>query len=300
MHKSTRAVSTYGALAVTLLTLVGQSAGAASVIDNFEAYTLGNFPSPTWQDVATVLPELPPLINATLPSATVVNTTDAHGNPTQAMQTVNALGVAKGIYTPVPISSNYSLFADIRTVQYANTSADLQNAGPASDWSMQLTFAQANISNFDNTPQAGIYASSQTQGWRLYLISSNGGPTVDIDLGVSSALGIWYSVALDIDATTGTFHSIISDTASGTPLGDQTNVIAGWLPQFAVFDSIAFLAGEVAATAPATLGSTTLPNIAQVDNINISTTPVPLPAPLGLLGVALAGVALARRCSNSA
>lgn len=74
MNKSTRAVCVYGALAATLLTLAGQRASAAVVIDNFEAYTPGNFPSPTWQDVATVLPVLPPLVNAALPSATVVNT----------------------------------------------------------------------------------------------------------------------------------------------------------------------------------------------------------------------------------
>ena len=35
MYKSTCAVCTYGALAATLLTLAGQSAGAASVIDNW-------------------------------------------------------------------------------------------------------------------------------------------------------------------------------------------------------------------------------------------------------------------------
>ena len=103
-------------------------------------------------------------------------------------------------------------------MQYADTRLDPQNAGPATDWSVQLAFAQVGVSNFDGTPQAGVYASSQAQGWRLYLVGSNGGPTVDIDLGVTAALGIWYSVELQIDAITGSFRSIIKDAASGTLL----------------------------------------------------------------------------------
>ncbi len=292
MSKGHRIVLKRAALCAACLAIASQS---ASVIDDFESYAPGSFPTPTWLDVAVVLPESAPLVNAPLPSASVVTTTDAHGQATQALQTVNALGVSKGIYTPVPVSSNYSLFADLRTVQYANTSLDPLNAGPATDWSMQLTFAQVGVSNFDNTPQAGVYASSQTQGWRLFLISSNGGPTADIDLGVAASLGIWYSVELQIDATTGSFHSIIKDAASGTQLNDTTNVIANWQPQFGVFDSIAFFAGEVAATFPVSAGSTTIPNIGQVDNINVTTTPVPLPAPVWLLTSVLGGLALRRR-----
>ena len=295
MSKTYRTVLNRATLYAACLAIASQTASAASVVDDFESYAPGSFPTPTWLDVAAVLPVAAPLVNAPSPSASVVTTTDAHGQPTQALQTVNALGVSKGIYTPVPISSSYSLFADLRTVQYADTSLDPLIAGPATDWSMQLTFAQVNVSNFDNTPQAGVYASSQTQGWRLFLIGSNGGPSADIDLGVAAALGVWYSVELQIDATTGSFRSVIKDAASGTLLDDTTNVIAGWQPQFGAFDSIAFFAGEVGATIPVSAGSTTIPNIGQVDNINVTTTPVPLPAPLWLLTSLLGGLALRRR-----
>ena len=204
MSKTYRIVLNRATLYAACLAIASQTASAASIIDDFESYAPGSFPTPTWLDVAAVLPEPAPLVNAPW--------------PTQALQSINALGVSQGIYTPVPVSSSYSLFADLRTVQYADTSLDPQNAGPATDWSMQLAFAQVGVSNFDGTPQAEVYASSQAQGWRLYLDGSNGGPTVDIDLGVTAALGIWYSVELQIDAITGSFRSIIKDAASGTLL----------------------------------------------------------------------------------
>ena len=262
-----------------------QAPSAAPIVEDFESYTSGNLPSPVWLDVAAVAAGVPPFINAPLPSATVVTTTNAQGNTTQALQTVDALGLSKGIYTAVPLSSSYSLFADIRTLQFANSNP--LAAGPATDWSMQLTFAQAGVENFAYAPQVGVYASSLTQGWRIYLISSNGGPIVDIDLGVAAALNTWYTIGLDLDTTTGTFHSLITDTASGLVLGDATNVIPAWETQFGLFDSIAFFVGEVAAQDPATPESTTIPNIGQVDNINVTTQPVPIPGALGLLAAAL-------------
>ncbi len=287
MNYTSYPAATRHALGIALLAAVAHHNAAAAVIDNFESYAPGAFPSPTWLDVASVLPEASPLINVPLPSATVVVTSDAHGNSTQAMQTVDALGVSKGIYASVPLSSSYSLFADMRALQYANTSSDPLVAGTASDWAMQLTFAQKGIANFDNTPQAGVYASSQSQGWRLFLIGSNGGPFADIDLNVAASMNTWYSVALQVDTVTGTFHSTISDAESGTVLGDRSDVIAGWAPQFGQFDAIAFFAGEVAAVSPATSGSTTIPNIGQVDNVNVTTTPVPLPGSFALFGSVL-------------
>lgn len=295
MHSDNRIiVSCYSGLCGLALATLGQASLAAPIVDDFESYAAGSFPASGWLDVATVAPDAPPYINAPVPSATVVSTTDAQGNATQALQTVDALGLAKGIYTPVPVSSSYSLFADIRTLQFANSNP--LGAGPATDWSMQLTFAQAGVENFSIAPQVGVYASSLTQGWRIYLISSNGGPIVDIDLGVPAALNTWYTIGLDLDTTTRTFHSVITDTASGVVLDDETNVIADWESQFGLFDSIAFFVGEVGALSPATPESTTIPNIGQVDNINVTTQPVPLPGAAVLLAAsALPLLGLARR-----
>jgi len=48
------------------------------IIDNFESYGLGLLPSPTWLDAGAVLPigRIPPF-----PSAYVISTLDAFGNP---------------------------------------------------------------------------------------------------------------------------------------------------------------------------------------------------------------------------
>lgn len=248
---------------------------AGTITDNFESYAVGTtFPALQWSDVGAVLPE-PPV--APLPSATVITTTDAFGNATQALSTVGALAASKGIFAPVPVSLNYSLAADVRVDRYSDHSDST-----TSDWAMQLTFAQVGIRNFATTPQAGIYASSLTQGWRLFLISSNGGAAfADIDLGAAANTDTWYRLELTLDVNTGAFHSRVSDIAKAQLLIDRTDVITNWQPQDARFDSFAFFGGELSP-------DDTVGNIGIVDNVNIVATPVPEPGTVFLLTTGLA------------
>ena len=278
--------------AAVVLGGAGMVASAATLSDDFEGYAPGSFPAAQWLDAALPFPAPSPGVNAPLPSATVVATTNAFGAQTQVLQTVDALGVSKGIYASVPLSSSYSLVADIRTLRFADTDA---NAGAASDWTMQLTFAQTGVTNFAVAPQAGLYTSSLTHSWRFFLIGSNGGPTDDFDLGVAAALDTWYTVSLGIDATGGVFHSIITDTLSGTVLIDETHGYNAWQQQYAAYDSIVFFGGETAATDPAGPASTTIAGLAQVDNVNIQAMPVPEPATGALMAAGIIGWVATRR-----
>lgn len=247
---------------------------AAAISDNFESYTLGSFPSPTWIDVAAV-----ENLGQTLPSATVVATTDAFGNPTQAVAIRDELGSSRGIYAPTALGRFYSLAADLRVDRYATDSQFT-----TSDWAMQLTFAHNTGFTYDGTPQAGIYAAALTKGWRLFLIGE-GGQTADIDLNVAADVGIWYRVSLDADALTGTFHTQIFDVALGTQLLDDTQTLAGWSPAEAQWDSIAFFGGDLSGTTP---------NQSVVDNIGIASSGS-IPEPSTALLTAIAGLGLLAR-----
>lgn len=248
-----------------------------TITDNFSGYAVGTFPSPTWQDVGTVLPGP----GQPVPSALVVSTTDAFGNPIQALGLVDQVSYSRGIYATTPVSSNYTLSADIRIDQYSNAPS-----APSSDWAMQLTFAEAGVDNFAFTPQAGIYASSLTGDWRLFLIGGAGGPDADIDLGVPANIGTWYQVQLNFDSLDATFQSKITNILTGTVLVDQTNTIAGLTPAEAAYNSIAFFGGE---TSP----GSTVADQAVVTNINTSATgTVPEPPTALLIAIAVGFVAL--------
>ena len=258
----------------TATVFAASSAQGAAILDNFEGYAVGAFPSPTWSDVGSVLNN-----GQILPTATVVSTTDAFGVATQAVAIRDQVGSSRGIFAATNVGRFYSLSADIRVDRYAANST-----GTASDWAMQLTFAHAGVSSFDVTPQAGVYASSLTQGWRLFLIGETG-LGADIDLNVAAVLGNWYRVSLDADALTGTFHTRIFDVLNGTQLLDDTQALAGWSPLEANWDSIAFFGGDLTGTTA---------NQAVVDNVNISSSgSVPEPSTVAL--VCAGGLAFLRR-----
>ena len=275
------------AVLIVMLVMVAHSlpVHAGSITDNFQSYPVGSFPAPQWSDVGAVLPE-PPV--APLPSAMVITTIDAFGNTTQALSTVGALAASKGIFAPIPVSLTYSLAADVRVDRYSDHSDST-----TSDWAMQLTFAQVGIRNFATTPQAGIYASSLTQGWRLFLISSNGGaPSADTDLGGAASVGTWYRLELTLDVTTGAFHSRVSDIAQGQLLVDRTDVIPNWQPQDGQFDSFAFFGGELSP-------DDTVGNVGIVDNVNVVAAAVPAPRTVVLVAAGLACLLLLLRPSRA-
>ena len=262
---------------VALSTLA--STASAQIVDNFESYFLGSLPSPTWLDAGAVLPQgrIPPF-----PSAYVISTLDAFGNPTKAVATVGDLATSKGIYAAVPVSTFYLLRADVRVDRYSDAPVSTTE-----DWAMQLTFGQNGVANWAYTPQLGIYASSLTQGWRLF--SNNPSAFLDLDLQVAANVGTWYTVQQSFDALLGVFHSQIWDAASGAVLLDTFNTLIDWNPADATFDAWAFMAGDLSP-------NTQIGNIGVVDNVNIMASTVPEPTTFALLAVSLLpAVVVARR-----
>ncbi|MDN5942744.1 MAG: VPLPA-CTERM sorting domain-containing protein [Nitrospira sp.] len=250
--------------------------GAAVFPENFQTGTVGAFPS-QWQDVAVndrlVFP-IDPL--SPVPSGAVVSTTDAFGNPTKAFSPVEAIATGSGIFSPVPISTSYSVTADIRVDRFSD-----QSIGDGSDWAMQMGVVDTDAgASFANAPQVGVYASSFSQGWRLF--NSSGGFD-DIDLGVPVTLGTWYQVSMELDNATGNTRSIIRDNLTGTTLVDRTDPLTDWAGPVG-FNALAFFDGELTP-------ETTISNRAVVDNISFVPTPVPLPAAAWLFGSGVAGLA---------
>jgi PEP-CTERM motif len=182
------------------------------------------------------------------------------------------VSLLSGIYYPVPLSNTYSLAADIRVDRFND-----HPTFPATDFAMQLTFAQLGT-NLYTAPQVGIYASTFTETWRLFLIPSDGNNGADIDLGLAVTRGLWYRVQLDFDSIDGGWHAQIADAGSGVSLVNQTGTFSNWTPSAGLFDGVAFIEGE---------GSpdTTIGNLALVDNINVTATPEPATTGLFLAGI---------------
>jgi hypothetical protein len=253
-------------------------ARSAPFSDDFESYAPGSFPSPTWFDVRSVA-----LPHAPLPSAQVVATTDAFGNPTQALQTLDAVSPSQGILTPIASADEHALAGDLRVDRYGALGP---GASPNSDWPVQLGLSQvlfgSDVCCFP-TPQVGIYASTQTQGWRLYSIDSAGKAT-DIDLDGSAVAGTWYRVDLDVDEQSGTVRSRVVDIATGVAVVDRTDAIPGWTATD--FDAIAFFDGELSGPSVAGLGS--------LDNVYYAAVPEPGTLALASLGLLAASFAWRR------
>ena len=288
---STRAATALAIACASLCASLAAPARAAPATDDFESYAVGSFPAPAWKEFANFFPPAPNYVPPVLPSMTVVQTTDAFGQPTQALQSVDVpAGAGSGVYAAQATGMLLSVAADVRTLRYSN-------ANPASVLTWQDTSVNVGLwtANVAAAPFIAIYASSATHGWRLaYSGDAAIGPNLDdYDLGAAAQVGVWYHVALDLNRQTGSFHSLITDIASGTVLVDSTILHPGWTPGFDNFDSVLFASSEVSATLPPGPGAATISNIGQYDNINYA--PVPEPASYALMLAGLAALAWRRQ-----
>jgi hypothetical protein len=254
-------------VAAASLALFTGSAGAQTFAgDDFETVPSSSFPNCPWLDVGLINLERP---NPPIPSALVESVVTTRGVHTQALKTIPAIAQTQGAYLLIPVSSVYTVAADVRIDQFSDNSAF-----ETSDWPMQVGVGKLEgDTNLAFTPQVGIYVASRTQGWRFYA-DGVGEAFADVDLEAVAEIGVWYHVEMEFNAVTGSAHSQITNLVTDTVVVDRTDQIPGWTPQDGVFDRLMLIDGELTP-------ETTIPNIAVVDNVTIETTPANPPGPQG-------------------
>lgn len=254
---------------------VGLSEGQAIILeDDFEGYTPDALPGGPWVDVTTRIdnPTVPS------PSATVINTTDPFGNPTQALQTVDAIGTSSGIlseFTPVRSSM---LSADLRIDQFTDVRR-------GATWSAAVGFLQDSlVDDLNSGPQAVIYASIGAPTFRVFVL--NDGNAFDFEIpGSTVELGTWVSVELSLDSLAGTLDASVTDPLSGQVLGQVSRTFGSWSIADAQFDAVSFFDGEYNASGGSQGGLATLDNVRHTI----------IPAPSGVALATIAGLCLVQR-----
>jgi hypothetical protein len=275
--------------AVLLAACATLSLAHAGVVDNFESYTPGTFPSATWLDAASFAPNPPGFPVVTVPSATVVSTTDAHGAATQALQLADSLGSARGIYTVDGVSTMKTVQADVRVLRYSDGNPAV--VAPVLDSPFTIGFLDANPAA---SPFATLYIASTTHTWHIFYdgVFASDPAGDDLDTGLTAELEHWYTASFSYDTMNRSFAARVLDTATGLVLRLATVQYAdnGLADHF---DGTFLWGLEASATIPPGPGQATRANIAQFDNVNV--TSVPEPASAALAMAALLALRLTRR-----
>ncbi|MEO0630503.1 MAG: hypothetical protein AAFY46_07210 [Planctomycetota bacterium] len=252
--------------------------GAASqqvlLDDGFESYQVGSLPSGPWADATSRIdaPTVPS------PSATVIGTTDAFGNPTQALQTVDAIGTSSGVlaeFAPVRASR---VTADVRIDQFTDVRR-------GATWSAAVGFLQdTGTDDFNTGPQAVVYAAIGAPTYRVFVL--NDGNSFDFEIpGASIVLDSWVTIDIAMDAVTGSVDASVIDPVSGTVLGSVARTFANWSTADAQYDAVAFFDGEYNTVGGTQGGQATLDNFVHTV----------VPAPGGIVVLAGGVFLLSRR-----
>ncbi|MEM9661603.1 MAG: hypothetical protein AAF937_04765 [Planctomycetota bacterium] len=258
-----------------IVTVVGGVWGQPVLLeDPFEAYGVGSLPGGPWGDVSSRI--VSPTVAS--PTAAVIETTDAFGLPTRAIQTVDSIGTSSGVlsgFSPVNASR---VTADVRIDQFTNVRR-------GATWSAAVGFLQDTGSDDFNTgPQAVVYAAVGAPEYRVFV--KNDGNSFDFAIpGAAVTLDSWVTIDIAMDAAAGSVVASVSDPVSGQTLGEVGRTFDDWSPAAAQYDAVAFFDGEYNAVGGTQGGLATLDNVVH--------TVIPAPGGAAVLGVA--GVVLARR-----
>jgi len=242
--------------------------------DNFEGYIVGGLPGGPWQDASAYIDEPTHTGN----SISVIQTTDAFGNATQAVQIQDHIGTSGGMMSRVETAASQRFEIDVRLDQRGN--------GSSPNWMSAVGFFQeTDQDDFNWSPQAMVYASGNGR-FRLFVQNNDGRGSGARDFGLGNAqwaMDTWVRISLEVDTLSGVFDVQITDIASGDVLADVSRTYAGWNPAFGQYDLVSANDGEYGSN-PGTIG-----NMATFDNANY------VPAP-GMIGFGtICGLAATRR-----
>ena len=198
--------------------IVASTLHAQSITEDFESHQVGSFPGDDWHDITDRTVGSPTVS----PTMLIIETTDAHGNPTRAAQTNQEPGT-NGLYQSVsPDTSFHHLTMDVRV-----DSMHSPNAG----WPISMGYSRyLGEDDVNANPQALIYVWTG-RVWNLFIALGDGRPAVDLRVnGPQLTVGQWYTLSLDIDVETGLFEAKVFDAVSGELLNSVSHTYAQWDP----------------------------------------------------------------------
>jgi hypothetical protein len=261
--------------AIGALMLMGTSAWGG-VVDDFEGYATGGQAGGIWHDTTDFI------TNPTNPGPTssVIATTDAFGNATQAVQIdPNGLGTSGGLIGRVGHSPIQHFETDLRLDQQGN--------GSAPNWIAAAGFVQETVQDdFNWMPQAFIYTTRANHRFRLYVQNQDGQGGASRDFGLGTVLwsfDTWYRLELDVNTETGEFNASVVEIATGDVLVNATRQYAGWNSEMGAYDMISVNDGEMG------VNTGTVGNGATIDNLGYT------PAPGSVIILSFGGLLASRR-----
>lgn len=211
--------------------LSASTAAADIFSDDFESYSPGSFPGGNWQDIDSRVADNP----TPGPTMNVIDTVDAFGNATRAIQSSRVSGT-NGVFTSIDSSRFHSMSVDMR----------IDSTPQSNSWPMAVGFTQQTAAGEDinRQSQAVVYAWSNRRFF-LFVSQEFGGPFANLVLpGFTFSEGTWYTVSLTADTERGAFSASILDAVTGEVLTSRDYTASVWDPSLADYDSLSMFDGE--------------------------------------------------------
>lgn len=257
-------------VALNATALLAASATGGIIQDNFESYDTGSFPGGQWNDIFGRVVDNP----TPGPTMGVIDTIDANGNATRAIQS-SQIGGTNGVYASIESSRIHTMSVDMRIDTTPRTNS----------WPMAVGFTQQTAPGEDinRQSQAVVYAWSNRRFF-LFVSQEFGGAAANLVLpNFQFTEDTWYTVSLTADTETGSFQAQVSDAATGDVLTSRNYNASVWDSSLGDYDSLSFFDGEP-------IGSTNGVQ-ATLDNVNY----VPAPSMTAMIAITLGAVSRRRR-----